>query len=258
MLKTLLGFFANMAGDVDVESESLDKKCKICNETISRGGVKCSTAKCNVLLHSKCFDLVAKVVFIEKKTWKCRTCSENLRGQCSNSSTEVTLLQKENECLIREAEMSNKRISDLEYIVNLQKSLVDAIKCKEITPSGDNEKARSSSSYSDQLRKTVNKSSVLVIKSNDKSIDNKRIEKDVKSAINPGSININVKNTKLIRNGILINCEDKNSCDKLKNSLENTIGFNYDINEPKKRNPRISVHNIKAGDLESALTILQI
>lgn len=208
-----------MPVDADGELDSSDKRCKICNEVTSknRSVLKCNSVKCNVVVHGKCFDLVTKVFHADKKTWRCKSCCETVKGQCCNSSFDLKIFQKENECLMREKDILNKRVCDLEYIVDLQKSNMQIDKNMHTSAA---EGVKDNVSYSQAVKNTINKTpAVLLIKCNDKSVLNTKIEKDVKTAVNPGSLDINISSTKLIKNGLLINCEDEGSLDKLRENL---------------------------------------
>lgn len=252
-----------MPSGADDESESSEKKCKLCTDKIDRrylkSAVKCNSPKCSVLMHQKCFDLVTKIFFVEKKDWRCRSCIEDLKvsGFCSGSCTnaDISLLQKENECLSREKDLLNKLLDDLEYTVQLQKTQISSLETKTVNSinslsSADNLRP---TSYSEavKIKNLTSNAPVLLIKATDKSISNIQVEKDVKSKINPGALNININNTKLIRDGLLISCENSHSLNVLKENLNKYVGNVYKVTEPKKFNPRIKLNGVQAESLEN-------
>ncbi|KAJ8937697.1 hypothetical protein NQ314_011753 [Rhamnusium bicolor] len=38
--------------------------------------IKCFNESCDFVLHSKCLDIITKVISIEKKTFRCKSCYE--------------------------------------------------------------------------------------------------------------------------------------------------------------------------------------
>lgn len=75
-----------------------------------------------IYIHKMSFDVFSKVFFIEKE-WKCRCCpeskkiSEVTRIHISSNlhKTEIGLLNKEIDCLIREKDLLSKLTKEREY-----------------------------------------------------------------------------------------------------------------------------------------------
>lgn len=237
-----------MPGQSDGDGDSSENKCKICHLKVNRGGIKCNNDKCNISLHTKCFDLISKIIDIEKKNWRCRDCSDppNCNSPLSENN-DLIVYQKEIECLQREKELLNKLLLELEYTNKLLKCKVEDYESKTVstvfTPSVV--KSVNNTSYSNIVKRNVNNpAAVLLVKTNNSAISNKQVEKDVKSQINPRSFGANVTGTKLIKDGLLINCCDEESLSKLKEGLKNKIGSAYKVCEPKKLNPRLIVYSV--------------
>lgn len=247
-----------MPGGTDCESARSeaelgnDKKCEICNSGIRKGRIKCTNDGCNIVLHSKCFEMVAKVFCLRKSDWRCKTCQEvnsNANKPCSSSEelacNDIILLKKDIECLRQENALLKKFVNELEYTNSLQKELL----AKEKTVS-------TFSSVTDKLEipyshiaaktppiynKNINKSAVLVIKSN---INNINVNTELKKHFNPAHLNVHINNTKEIKNGLIINCENTDSLEKLKNAVVNKFGNKFSVNEQKKFNPRLIIYGV--------------
>ncbi|KAJ8965519.1 hypothetical protein NQ317_016791 [Molorchus minor] len=240
-----------MAGDQDGSSKPSEGKCKVCGKSASaQSDIKCKNVNCEVVLHSKCFEVVCKVVNLDKNAFKCRSCND----QCNSGNVpqkllcENEILKKEVECLNREKELLNKYVHQLEENIVLKSTVLPA-RCDKNLSLAD---IGPGTSYSSVAKRQVNKqSSVLLIKSSDQNIKNTDVENEVKLKIKPGAFNANVVGTKLIKNGFLINCSDNESMAKLKEGLQREMGHTFKISEPKKLNPRIIVYNVDSTTASS-------
>lgn len=247
--------------DASVEKRPI--KCKICSKFVSQSDVKCLGECCNTVLHLKCFDTLAKIVDIDKKSFRCKNCSGSQvnhdQSQLCSGSSDIII--QEIECLQREKDLLKKWAAEMEFSNSLLK---DKLRVCEQDPVSKNltflsiADDNATASYSSVAGKNVNKTSaVLLVKSNDRSTTNKQIEKDIKSKINPGSVNANVLNTKLIKNGLLINCGDNNSLTALKNCLNQEVGEMYNVTEPRRLNPRIIVYSVESSAAECPNILLK-
>nr|CAI5821999.1 unnamed protein product [Callosobruchus analis] len=155
---------------------------------------------------------------------------------------DVKLLQKEVDCLSREKHLLEKYVSELEFSNGVLKSKMPSASTSASTA---NSLPHSSTGHSyAQAVKTVNTSAVLVIKSADQNMENSKLEQELKSKFRPGSMNANVIGTRLIKDGLLISCEDIQSLQNLKDGLKREVGNVYNIYEPKKLRPKIIVHSV--------------
>lgn len=102
------------------------QKCKICFKDINKPYVKCKSSICKNHVHFKCLDSIPKLIYIEKKNWRCRECIEALKsvGNCVDFDS----LNKENEHLKREIELLKERVEDLKTIQLLQERKIADVK----------------------------------------------------------------------------------------------------------------------------------
>ncbi|KAK9878553.1 hypothetical protein WA026_022625 [Henosepilachna vigintioctopunctata] len=108
------------------------------------------------------------------------------------------------------------------------------------------------------LQESINKSNktndTLLINSNSNlkgySQDSKKTREEITEKIKPEDLAIGVENIKYVKNGgILINCTDNNSKEKIKNKMEE-FGDKYQIEEPKVRKPNIMLVNVEKEYIE--------
>lgn len=245
-----------MPGGTDFESARSEleneKKCEICNNGIRKSGIKCTNDGCNIILHLKCFEMVAKVFHTRKSDWRCKTCqvvNYNVNKSCGSSEeqigNDVILLKKDIECLRQENNLLKKIVNELEYTNSLQKELL--AKGKTVS---------TFSSITDKLeipyshiaaktplthKKNTQKSAALIIKSN---VENINVNTEIKKNFNPAHLNIRINNTKEIKGGLIVNCENTDSLKKLKNAVVNKFGKKFSVDEQKKFNPRLIIYGV--------------
>lgn len=243
------------SGRTPDDSKSVRVKCVICNLLIRDSGVSCS--KCDVQLHDKCLEAALIIFHGEKSNWCCKNCILAEDNESHNIEFNVALLKCENNHLTNEISVLKKLINEMENLNKLQSVRIhelEAIKTVSILSPSNIEKASSLPSYSTVLKKPVNKqnSSTLIIKSNSSTVTNNNVMKEIMCTVNPAAINSCINGTRKIRNGVVIHCNNEESLNKLKNSLNNKLGPDYQINEFKKRNPRMLIKNVNLSeDLET-------
>nr|CAH7756124.1 unnamed protein product [Callosobruchus chinensis] len=182
--------------------------------------------------------------------WLCNECKSSAPSK--SKEQKCLLLQKEVDCLKRELSCTMKLLEGLEYTVELQKSL---LKCNEGNKSISsyppvNHLQPGSSTYSEALKKPkVNNSSVLLIKANN-DVSDTDVLHDITTSVNPAQINACIDNTRKIKNGLMVLCEDEKSLERLKVNLNSNKALNskYTISEPKKFKPRLLVKNVKLNN----------
>ncbi|CAH1979384.1 unnamed protein product [Acanthoscelides obtectus] len=182
-----------------------DNKCKFCAKFCSLSEVKCTNSACDTLLHGKCFDSIAKIVPMKKEEFRCKYCLGD--GKVSSSSTDVLLLHKEIDCLTREKQLLEKYVSELEFSNTILKSKTPAVSSTLNSAVGFFPNSSLVNTYS-QAAKKVSPSAVLVIKPTDINMGNAKLEQELKSKFRPSQLNANVTGTRLIRDGVLVNCAD--------------------------------------------------
>lgn len=92
-------------------------------------------------------------------------------------------------------------------------------------------------SYADKVKSSE---PVLVIKPKDESQKSVTTREEVKELIDPTDIEISGLKT-ISNGGIAIECKNKEAISKLKAEASSKMGERYNINEPRKRNPRIKI-----------------
>lgn len=227
-------------------------KCHMCAALIRDGGIKCN--KCNVCLHERCFESVLTVVQAEKATWCCKNCVSgeiNDLGDISSGGGSTEAIKCQNLHLKNENSLLKKLINELENVNKLQSDRIQDLEAaKNVITLSEANNSTSLPSYSGVLKNPVNKpkSAVLIIKSDDNSLSNNEVLKDITKKVNPAKINACINSTRKIRDGIAVYCEDQESLHKLKNCFGEELNSKYSIKEAKKFNPRIIIKNVKLND----------
>nr|CAI5866681.1 unnamed protein product [Callosobruchus analis] len=234
---------------MDEDPEKTEKlKCKICFEFADRRSIKCSV--CGIYIHKKCFDLVAKVFAVEIKNRKCRSCLEeepkakkdyDTSGTDVGPDSEIRVLKKEIDCLLREKELISKLANEREYTTDIQKKRMAELEATTAADLGSDKYTVSTTakkvtpySYS-QAVKTVN-SPCLLIKSADGTVPGDLIEREFKSKYTPGSLNADINS-----------CGSAGDLDNLKRTLQSDIGSKYNICDSTKFRHRVVIEDIPKG-----------
>ncbi|VEN43476.1 unnamed protein product [Callosobruchus maculatus] len=188
--------------------------------------------------HAPSEDSIMKAVYVNKEAFLCKNCVSE--PECTS---DVGLLKKEIECLTREKSLMEKYVSELEFSNGLLKSQLSCSNNKSTSVTNSAKILSPAKTYSEQV-KSVKTAAVLVVRSSDQNIANTDLEREMKAKIRPGSLNANVLGTKLIKNGIIINCENSSSLQKLKDGLQREMGNKCSVYEQKKFNPKIIVYSV--------------
>lgn len=96
------------------------------------------------------------------------------------------------------------------------------------------------------------KSPVVVVVPKDKTQKRDETKSSIKNAINPKDFTVQ-RMTNASKNGVIIECDNSEKCEKLKEEAMNKLGDKYDVQIPKKRNPRVKIlksENEGKNDLE--------
>nr|CAI5861793.1 unnamed protein product [Callosobruchus analis] len=236
-----------MAGDTDVPSSQCDKNCEICGDSIRKTCVKCEGDNCNVILHTKCFETIAKIFFAERKNWRCKNCASKHRSTTGSTSSDVLILRHEVDCLTREKLLLNELNVELksnnqllrEKLFSTQMSYAEKVK---ISPPG--EIVRATTSY-DNGKKVNKPTTGVVVKANSSSVSNDDIIADLQKNVNPPGLKLCLNGIKKIKNGVIIKCEDKKSQGILEEHVKNKLGSKYAINQTRLFKPRLLINNIR-------------
>ncbi|CAH2008157.1 unnamed protein product [Acanthoscelides obtectus] len=81
---------------------------------------------------------------------------------------------------------------------------------------------------------------------------NAKLEQELKSKFRPSQLNANVIGTRLIRDGVLVNCADVKSLQNLKDGLKRQAGNAFNVYESKKLRPKIVVYSVDKSAAEDA------
>nr|CAH7727442.1 unnamed protein product [Callosobruchus chinensis]CAH7741289.1 unnamed protein product [Callosobruchus chinensis]CAH7742954.1 unnamed protein product [Callosobruchus chinensis] len=235
-----------MAADTDVSLSQGEKNCEICGDSIRKSCVKCEGDNCNVVLHSKCFETIAKIFFAERKNWKCKNCACKHKSGTLSTSGDIAILRHEIECLNREKQLLNELNDELKSNNNLLKEKLShtqisyAAKTKMSLPE---ETARPTTSYSESVKKNRTSAGVI-IKTNCSSTTCDDIIADLQKNIKPAELKLCLNGVKKIKNGIIIHCEDKKSQETLEENAKTKLGSKYTVNQTRLWNPRLLIKNV--------------
>nr|CAH7765188.1 unnamed protein product [Callosobruchus chinensis] len=205
---------------------NIARKCEVCDVDIRRGSakVKCSNVTCDVTLHQKCFSSIAKVIKLEKSEWLCKNCDEE-----SDTST-TAVVTSGDEDVVRE--LATVKCDVLNELRSSNKLLL--VKIEQLTSN------RSSDVHTRQnIDPPIPYSHVV-----SKNMYNYS-KSTVKANVNPAAEKIAINGTKLIKNGILINCSNEESLEKLKSAVEAMFSNKYKIATPKPFKPRLLVSDVE-------------
>lgn len=157
---------------------------------------------------------------------------------------------KENEYLNRELEIVKKSVMDLDYTVQLQKDRISDLSTKIENTTENLPPDTYCSVLKNPQKKHKHESAVLVIKSTEENIKKGEVFKQISDRVNPTQLNMKILSTKEIKNGVKIHCSNKETLDKLKSNLENTIGDKFSVSMGSTLNPRLKIHHISKNTAE--------
>lgn len=105
-------------------------------------------------------------------------------------------------------------------------------------------------------------------KENKKDEQSSITKNGIKNVLVPSSLSVEIKNVQeMHNNGVVINCNNKDSADKIQNELVEKMGTDYEIFSPKVRNPYflivgmsncLSTENINAIKLQNDINFKEI
>lgn len=122
-------------------------------------------------------------------------------------------MKKETECLIREKSLLEQLVNERKYTVEVQKKRIANLEYKEFADHSSTNKnlvfvdsREKPASYSSVVSKTNinNSNSCLIIKAAHNNLSNSAIEKYFKKNFTPGSLGVEIIQTKITREGFLL------------------------------------------------------
>ena len=119
---------------------------------------------------------------------------------------------------------------------------------KELIKDKVNEKVINKPSYAEIVKKPLNQNPiqnkhVIYVQSKDNDITVPQLKEKIKSKIDPKRCKIGIKNMRFVKRGLIIECNDNNECEKLKNEINNNLK-DCDAKIPEKRLPRMVIYGI--------------
>lgn len=221
-----------LAAMSDEEDASSDPQkytnCKLCKSYVGKSVSRVKCSLCNIVIHTKCFDSLSKIVAIDKENWHCKTCESSLDA----SKKSPTTLVRENVFFQKQVSLLEKLVNELETVNKLQKEKLETQTSAPIQQP----------SYADCL-KTVSKKSVDVFikhQGPEKVKFDKVLEK-IRKDVNPVELNVQINSTKILNRGVVVKCANDSSCDKLITKLKSSLGSDYSVEKSQKWNPRLYV-----------------
>ena len=104
--------------------------------------------------------------------------------------------------------------------------------------------------YAQLIKKGVEKESVIILKPKNKQ-DGDKTREDLKNNITLSELGIGVTKVKKLAEGkIVVGCPTEEEVKKLKNKIENKIGNEYEVMDPKLKKPKIKIVGIEREEIQ--------
>lgn len=203
--------------------------CTECKEDIKRNKCMIQCIICKSGFHTSCVKIkdehVKLISQYENMGFVCKDCKSN------STSMEIKELKESLSLCIESIKEQHTMISKQSAIIEEHTKLLRKIEYADNTVSPR--------SYSEICKKNNEK---ILIRPLEKQESIQTIN-EVKENVNPSTLQIGVQSIKNIKDGgIIINCLDSNSKDKIKEKIEN-LRDKYNIEDVNLRNPSIIITN---------------
>lgn len=210
-----------------------DSKCCCCTQVIKQRDKSVITCIiCEGKYHNKCINL--KEVEI-----KCIQESNNLRFSCNNCSNNS--LMSELRDLKKILLSSLETLQEYNEILEKHTSQIN-VALKMANQEAKNTRVEARNSYADVVQKTSRE--IIVVKPINEEQNSNTTQEEIREKIDPSKLGVRVENIRNIKNGgIIINCSNADSKNKLKNKVKEELGNKYKIEDPKLKNPKIKIKN---------------
>lgn len=232
------------------KSQKYIKKCELCGVG-TRTVVKC--IKCNFSVHAKCFDIMAKLIILNKSNWVCKQCIQSEPQTSGGIQNENALadFEKQVKQQDRELDILNNLNAELKTVNNLLKiRLCEVDKNYErilniskisatntINTYSKEQEMVSTPSFSEVVRK--NASAVLVLEAKNERCDINTF----KDNVNPVDLGPGITQIKQNNNGkLIVKCLNNDHMNNVKSNLERCVGNNYKISTPARQYPKIIIY----------------
>lgn len=205
-------------------------KCRKCDNDIKKDeGLDCS-GPCKNIFQLKCVAVSPRDAKIFKNVegceWFCTFCRQylNLFGQISKD------LDNFKESVLSELQRVNEKLARL-----------------------DNKEDRNSSESKKTYANTL-KGEAIVIKPKLRQ-DSSKTREMVTQKLNPCTMEVGITQFKEVKDGgVLIKCKTKHEIEKLKKEAEKSLGTQFQVSLPEKKNPCIKIVDFKENMSAEALT----
>lgn len=260
-----------MASSEDDENELFCKKCK---KSITDDNYITCDGLCKSVFHVECSDIKKSFLkFIKSSNsikWLCEVCNEYTTNQGILTSIENVVnnllnqkfselymkLEQErknmHESIINSINNSSPKIASYPANVSPTKKHPDKINEQNIESfyGGDSRQQKSANiSYSTVVKsKKVHPTNSLFIKARDKDQSPAELCKQIKSSVNPARLSIAVNRIRTTNSGVIINCEDTESLNKLKDTLTPQLENQCELKTSKSITPKIIIYSSEKSD----------
>lgn len=258
----------------DKESEITSIKCKGCGQRVARISQAAACTNCNAVFHNRCTtrgkccatrlirqmsgneedDAMCKMDMLAKENEELKSRNILLEDKLHINEKEIIALQAVNKELSDELrEYQDKFITKkdfeikLETIFNEIKTLKDKLNfssCNISQNTYSNIASKVITPCEKSAKATIKSSDHILVVKNTVESNNCDILNSLKSKIYPNKENIKINQTKIIKDGIIFNCNTEDSLIKLKNSIEANFSNEFSVNKKNKFNPRVIVKNV--------------
>lgn len=252
------------------EDESSELSCIKCNNSIIDDNYIVCDGLCKSAFHVECSELkknIAKSIKTYSSIkWLCQVCNKTESISTLNIQRVVeNLLNTKFHELFAKFEQEKQKLFDAVAINVSEKTHVNSSVQKMGTKkSEDMDKLQkplnsiyidnkpADKSYSTVTKtKTVKPENSLFIKAKDSSVQTPmELCNKIKTSINPSKLAISVNNIKTTNYGVVINCKNPDSVNKLKDSLSSHLDNSCEMSTSKKLTPKIIIYGTEKTDLD--------
>ena len=100
---------------------------------------------------------------------------------------------------------------------------------------------------------------VLVVRPKNEKKESNEVKEDLKSNINPAELQVGLLMDRNTRNGgVILKCTNKEALNTVKNNIRTKMGDEYEIQVPKKLNPRFLITGIDEEELKNGSEVKEL
>lgn len=209
-------------------------ECKICKEL--REVFKCDGCETSVCKHcGKLTSSEVKVLQLSNRVMK-------FHCPCCRGNDSYTLLN-------RIIENKEEIIKSREELIEMLRGEIEELKARKVE-----EVQRKS--YRDAVVKAVG--DVIVVKPKNSSQESSRTKRVIEEKIDPSVLGVGISRVKYVREGgIAIKCNGQQSSRNVCEKLQQQIGGEYEVQVPKRKNPKIKILNVDKKMLDDQEDLIE-